>query len=277
MAYKFGWFSTGRDEAARELLTIVYDNIQTGEIPGELSFVFCNREEGESPESDAFIDLVRQYDLDLVCFSSKDFLPELLQDAKHDPLKREEWRTEFDKEVHQRLESYEHDLIVLAGYMLIVSEMLCECYNMINLHPAKPDGPKGTWQDVIWELISTAAPETGVMMHLVTKELDRGPPITHCSFPIRNGKFGPPLKDLEAKLENNELSKIQEREGESEPYFQLVRTEGVRRELPLIIQTLRAFASGRVHLDRQQVFSGEEQLMGGYDLTGEIETYLEDK
>jgi phosphoribosylglycinamide formyltransferase-1 len=46
---------------------------------------------------------------------------------------------------------------------------------MINLHPAAPGGPTGTWQEVIWQLIEGRAVETGVMMHLVTPELDRGP------------------------------------------------------------------------------------------------------
>jgi hypothetical protein len=38
MVYKIGWFSTGRDEAARDLLKTVYDNIQNGNIKGEISF-----------------------------------------------------------------------------------------------------------------------------------------------------------------------------------------------------------------------------------------------
>ncbi|GAH59253.1 unnamed protein product, partial [marine sediment metagenome] len=41
-------------------------------------------------------------------------------------------------------------------------------YNMVNLHPAAPGGPTGTWQEVIWQLIENKAEETGVMMHLVT-------------------------------------------------------------------------------------------------------------
>ena len=57
---------------------------------------------------------------------------------------------------------------------------------MINLHPAAPGGPAGTWQEVIWQLIEGDAMETGVMMHLVTSELDKGPPVTYCTFPIRD-------------------------------------------------------------------------------------------
>jgi hypothetical protein len=62
---------------------------------------------------------------------------------------------------------------------------MCLRYNMINLHPAAPGGPAGTWQEVIWQLIRTGAHKTGVMMHLVTPELDRGPVVTYCIFSIR--------------------------------------------------------------------------------------------
>ena len=64
--YQLGWFSSGRDKAARDLLTSVRDSIKLGEIKGEIAFVFCNREPGEAKESDLFIKLVEDY-RDTVC------------------------------------------------------------------------------------------------------------------------------------------------------------------------------------------------------------------
>ena len=49
-----GWFSTGRDEAARQLLQAVQDKLHSGKINDEISFVFSNREPGEAKESDLF-------------------------------------------------------------------------------------------------------------------------------------------------------------------------------------------------------------------------------
>ena len=43
MAYKIGWFSSGRDEAARELLKTVYSAIKDGFIKAEIAFVFSKR------------------------------------------------------------------------------------------------------------------------------------------------------------------------------------------------------------------------------------------
>ena len=41
--FRIGWFSTGRDKAARELLMVVRDNIRIGKPTAGIDFVFCNR------------------------------------------------------------------------------------------------------------------------------------------------------------------------------------------------------------------------------------------
>jgi len=69
--------------------------------------------------------------------------------------------------------------------MLIVSEELCQKYDMINLHPAPPGGPTGSWQEVIWTLIQNKADTAGAMIHLVTPELDRGPALATASSLLR--------------------------------------------------------------------------------------------
>ena len=56
--YKLGWFSTGRDKAARDLLEAVQNSIRRGEIKAEIVFVFSSREPGESEESNLFFRLV---------------------------------------------------------------------------------------------------------------------------------------------------------------------------------------------------------------------------
>ena len=66
----------------------------------------------------------------------------------------EEWRTLFDKEVYERIKNFDVDIVMLAGYMLILSKFLCNKFTFINLHPALPWGPKGTWQEVINQIIN---------------------------------------------------------------------------------------------------------------------------
>ena len=265
--YKLGWFSTGRDKAARDLLTAVNNSIKLGEIEAEITFAFCNREPGESQESDLFLKVVRDYHIPLICFSYRKF--EVKKGASITGQERTFplWRLDYDREVINRLQSFHPDLCVLAGYMLIVGEEMCQRYNTINLHPAAPGGPKGTWQEVIWQLIDNRAEETGVMMHLVTPELDKGPPVTYCTFPIRGNLFDKYWQEIKG----NPVEKIRSTQGENNPLFKLIRRHGLARELPLIISTLKAFSQGKLKITAdKELVNTEGRPISGYNLTDEI-------
>jgi len=274
MSYKIGWFSTGRDKAARELLRVVYDNIKQGRLSNlEIAFVFSNRTKGEARESDLFFKLVEKLGIDLLSFSSKNFRPELRRKAlvqgKRGKLKLiSYWRSLYDEEIIKRIK-FRADLIVLAGYMLIVGEKLCHKYPMINLHPAAPGGPRGTWQEVIWKLIEKNERQTGVMMHLVIPQLDVGPPLTYCTFPIKGEKFDSLWEKLEEKLRRKPLERIKREEGEREPLFKEIRKEGVRRELPLIVHSLRALSNKTIELRGKKLMRGGKAVEG-YCLNEEI-------
>ncbi len=268
MSYKIGWFSTGRDEAARELLQTVMNAIDDGTMKDtEIVFMFSNRERNEAEESDDFFDLVEEYKIDLVCCSSAKYMPELRNYGFKESPGLREWRKKYHAEVMNRLDKYKVDLNVLAGYMLIVSPEMCKKYDMINLHPAQPSGPAGTWQEVIWELIETRADETGVMMHLVTKDLDEGAPITYCSFPIKGGDFEKLWADLDRKLKGKTLNQVIKEEGERHPLFAEIRKQGVMREMPLIVYTIKEFADGKISIRDKQVVDAQGKIYNeGYCL-----------
>ena len=157
---------------------------------------------------------------------------------------RSQWRSAYDAEVSDLIAPLYPDLCVLAGYMLIVSPEIFRKFSMINLHPAAPHGPDGTWQDVIWQLIDQRATHSGVKIHLVTKELDRGPTITYCQYPIRGEAFDHHWNAIgEASAED-----LRDALGEDLPLFQAIRAEGVKRELPLLVETLAALSQGAISL-----------------------------
>ncbi|MCL0094596.1 phosphoglycerate transporter [Dehalococcoidales bacterium] len=263
--YKLGWFSSGKDKAARDLLTTVKNSIKSGEIKAEIVFVFSNREPGESTESDLFFKLVKGYGIPLICFSYQRFKAN--RGAPITPGSLPLWRLDYDREVMKRLKDFHPDLCVLAGYMLIVGAEMCKKYNMINLHPAAPGGPTGTWQEVIWQLIDNQAEETGVMMHLVTPELDKGPPVSYCTFPIR----GKPFDKYWQEIERHPIDEVKQRQGENNPLFKLIRKHGLAREFPLIISTLKAFSQGKIKITAdKKLVDSEERPIKGYNLTDEI-------
>jgi len=265
-----GWFSTGRDEAARQLLQAVWQSIASGEIKARVSFVFSNREPGEAGESDLFFELVRSYDLPLICLSHRKFRSRLLErDSSVAPLPQNDrkqrarndsapsaadWRLQYDREVIARTEKLSPDLGILAGYMLIVGEEMCRRYNMINLHPAPPGGPKGTWQEVMRQLIENKAERGGAMMHLVTPELDRGPAVSYCLFSLRGKPFDRYWQ-----------------EDDREALFKLIRRHELAREFPLIISTLRAFGERQIIIKDGRVTDGGGNPIAGSDLTAEVD------
>jgi phosphoribosylglycinamide formyltransferase-1 len=262
--YKIGWFSSGRGEGSRALLSTMMENIKKGNINAEISFVFCNREPGQAPETDLFLRLAESYSLPLVCLSSRKFRAQL------DPGSLSNWRIEYDRQVMEMLQGFCADICVLAGYMLIVGEEMCTHYTMVNLHPAAPDGPAGTWREVIWKLIENRARETGVMMHLAIPELDKGPPVTYCSFSIRGERFDRHWDEIEGLS----IGELISQQGDDNPLFKLIRKEGVKRELPLIVATVKAFSEGRVRIAEGQVVDEGGRPIRAYSLTREIDEGL---
>ena len=261
---KLGWFSTGHGEGSRGLLRLVHDQIASAELPASIEFVFCNREPGEAEGSDQFHDLVNSYGVRLVTLSSQRFRRE--RGART----FDEVRADYDTEVMKRLEGFQPDLVVLAGYMLFTAEELCNKFTMINLHPALPTGPVGTWQEVIWQLIQQRATETGAMIHLATEEWDRGPAITYFSFPIRGQAFDP----LWEQAAGRTVDDLKATYGEELPLFQRIREEGVKREQPLLVETIRAFALAQVKVTGRRVTDAEGRPISGYCLNDEIEGWI---
>jgi phosphoribosylglycinamide formyltransferase-1 len=269
--YRFGWFSTGRDKAARELLKTAYSSLKRGDIEADIEFVFCSREPGESAESDLFIEQVKGFNIPLIFYSYQKFKDGRDEQLHGGALPR--WRLEYDGEVMDRLQGFNPDLCILAGYMLIVGEEMCQRYDMINLHPAAPGGPAGTWQEVIWQLIEGKARQTGAMMHLVSPELDRGPVVTYCTFPIT----GEPFDEYWRETKGKSTDEIKRSQGENNVLFQIIREQGLKREFPLIVSTIKAFSQGKVKIVNGDVVDAKGKPINGYDLTDEIDKIVEGK
>ncbi len=233
-----GWFSTGRGEGSRGLLRFVQERIRRGLLDARIRFVCSNREPGEAEGSDEFFRLVDSYELPLVTCSSARFR----RSRRDSGLSWPQLRPEFDRLVMDSLADYRPDVCVLAGYMLIVGGEMCRHYPLLNLHPALPDGPIGTWQEVIWELIRRRSTHTGAMIHLATEAVDRGPVVSYCTAPITGPDFTPAWQSLQ----DRDLEEIRQEQGEDCPLFQQIRQAEYRREPYLIFETLRAVADGRV-------------------------------
>ena len=114
------------------------------------------------------------------------------------------------------------------------------CHTQPASGPA--ERPQGTWQQVIWQLLADEADETGAMVHLATAELDRGPVVAYCSFPIVGLRWDRLWHAFRTQRDAMGLEALAAAEGESQPLFAEIRRQGERREIPLLYHTVREFA-----------------------------------
>lgn len=256
-----GWFSTGRGEGSRGLLRFVQERLARSDQDARIAFVFSNRDWGEAVGSDQFFRLVQSYHIPLITRSAAAWR----QAGRAAGRPWAAVRPDFDQSVIDAIAAYRPDICVLAGYMLIVGGEMCRRYPLLNLHPALPDGPIGTWQEVIWSLIAAKAARTGAMVHLATEQVDRGPVVSWCTVPIDGPDFAPHWQDLTGR----DLATLRTAPGETLPLFQHIRQAEYRLEPYLIFETLRAVAQGRV-----TIAAGTAFPPGGLCLDAEIAAAL---
>ena len=99
---------------------------------------------------------------------------------------------DYDKKLVEVISSYSVDLIVLAGYMRILTDNFVNAFGnkIINIHPALlPDfGGKGMYGKHVHEaVLKSGREESGCTVHFVTTEVDSGPIIVQRKIPVIPG------------------------------------------------------------------------------------------
>jgi phosphoribosylglycinamide formyltransferase 1 len=285
MTLRIGWFSTGRDPAARNLLETVHVDLVTNGIPAKIEWIFCHRETGDAPadeeyrQRELFFELAATLNIPVATQSHVRFKPELRKKGLEESRSAaeaspslEEWRNLYGKEVMKTINILPSvDLVVMAGYMLILGDPELEGLAMVNIHPALPWGPRGTWQEVIHQLIDEQAAEQGIMVHLVTKELDRGPVISYCRFPIQGDEWDRLWEQWKGDINPDSTRETRE----SHPLFRKIRIAGEERELPLLRSAIRELAFDKIVVRDRQIWADGKLQQEGVDLTATIEDIID--
>jgi formyltetrahydrofolate-dependent phosphoribosylglycinamide formyltransferase len=114
-------------------------------------------------------------------------------------------REDYDADLAEQVAAYEPDLIVLAGWMLILSPAFLDRFpqRVLNLHPALPGQFAGTHAiERAYEAFQRGEiNHTGVMVHWVVPEVDAGPVIATAEVPIYATDS---LDDLETRIHATE-------------------------------------------------------------------------
>jgi len=138
-------------------------------------------------------------------------------------------RQSHDAAVADVLQQSGAELIILAGYMRILSEEFTHQYSgrMINLHPSLLPLFKGL--DTYNRALESGAQETGASIHFVTAGLDSGPVISQVKIPVLPGDVATSLSARLGPLEHK-----------------------------LLVATVELFCQGKVHYEHGVVFHQEE-------------------
>lgn len=152
-------------------LQAIIDAVESGVITNtEISVVISNNKNAYALER------AKNHNIEGICISPKDY----------------ETRAEFNKAFLEKLDSYEVDLVVLAGFLVVIPpEMIAKyCNRIINVHPSLIPSFCGTGfygLKVHEGALERGVKVTGATVHFVDEGTDTGPIILQKAVYIENG------------------------------------------------------------------------------------------
>jgi phosphoribosylglycinamide formyltransferase-1 len=113
-------------------------------------------------------------------------------------------REEFDSEISVLLKKYTVDLVLLIGFMRILSAQFCQEWadKILNVHPSLlPKYAGGMDTNVHEEVVRNGDIETGCTIHFVTETVDGGPILVQKKCSVANDDTPETLKQKVQTLE----------------------------------------------------------------------------
>ena len=126
---------------------------------------------------------------------------------------KEKSRVEFDRELAKILEEEKVELVVLVGYMRILTPYFISKFRhrIVNVHPAlipKYCGKDFYGQSVHEAVLKSGDSETGMTIHYVEEGVDTGPIILQKTCPVRSIDTPETLKKRVQELEKEWYPKV---------------------------------------------------------------------
>ncbi|MBI4970683.1 MAG: phosphoribosylglycinamide formyltransferase [Candidatus Omnitrophica bacterium] len=149
--------------------------IQKKKVKASLALIFSNKRDAK------VLDRAKKLNVPYVSFEVKDF----------------ESREAYESQLIKLLQAEKVDVIVLAGYMLLVGDAFIQAFKnrILNIHPSLLPAFKGT--HAIQEAYDYGVRVSGVTVHFVEPALDSGPIILQKEVPLRDGES---VQDFESRI-----------------------------------------------------------------------------
>jgi phosphoribosylglycinamide formyltransferase-1 len=190
-------------------LKAILDAIRSGAIPATVKAVISSRVDADG------LQIAHRQNIDTLALDPADY-----------PV-----REDYDRALQGLIDRFEPDLVLLAGFMRILSPAFVQHYRgrMINIHPSLLPALRGL--DTHRRALEAGLSEHGASVHFVTEELDGGPVIIQARVPVLAG-------DTPATLAARVLTE----------------------EHRLYVQALRLLAEKRLHWDGKQLLYDQQPL-----------------
>jgi phosphoribosylglycinamide formyltransferase-1 len=190
-------------------LKAILDAIRSGAIPATVKAVISSRVDADG------LQIAHRQNIDTLALDPADY-----------PV-----REDYDRALQGLIDRFEPDLVLLAGFMRILSPAFVQHYRgrMINIHPSLLPALRGL--DTHRRALEAGLSEHGASVHFVTEELDGGPVIIQARVPVLAG-------DTPATLAARVLTE----------------------EHRLYVQALRLLAEKRLHWDGNQLLYDQQPL-----------------
>lgn len=122
--------------------------------------------------------------------------------------KQYESKSDYEKEIRDELTYRNVELIVLAGYMRLIGDVLLDAFEgrIINIHPSLLPNYKG--KDAVGQAMADGAIETGVTVHYVDAGMDTGQIIDQVALDISNMTTRDEIETEIHKIEHKLYKKV---------------------------------------------------------------------
>lgn len=149
------------------------DAIDRGALDGRISVVISNKPDAQGLQRAAAAGIPTR------CINHRDY----------------DSREAFDEALAAEVERWRVDLVILAGFMRILTPVFVQAFHgrLLNVHPSLL--PKYPGLNTHQRALEAGDREAGVTVHFVTLELDGGPPIIQSRVPIVPGDTPQTLAD----------------------------------------------------------------------------------
>lgn len=168
-------------------LQAIIDEIEAGTLKAEIAVVVSNKQEAPALER------AERHGLNAVFLDPKSVAG--MPDPRH----------AYDRKLLETLQYHQVQLVILAGYMKIVTSVLIDSYEsrIMNIHPSLLPSFPGLHAQR--QALDHGVKVAGCTVHFVTEGMDTGPIILQQAVPVEEGDTEDVLSERILKVEHGLL------------------------------------------------------------------------